>query len=159
MARTSLAETRGGGRLLVYVEACADACVDAQRGFATAASHVTDLNLRSFFEAHAAERAHLAADLHEAIASFGVEYRPSGSLAGRAHRGFISARSMIARSDRAILEECERGEREAKRLSTIARHEAARIGAPDEVRDLLDAHDRAINDTHRIILDRLIGSG
>jgi uncharacterized protein (TIGR02284 family) len=157
MVVTSIAGTRGGGRLLVYVEACADACVDAERGFRTAAALALDKTLRSFLEASADERAHLAADLHDAIASFGVDYRPSGSLAGRAHRGFISARSMVARSDRAILEECERGEREAKRLYTIARHEAARIGAPDAVRDLLDSHDRAIEEAHRKLLTRLIG--
>lgn len=142
-----LARSRGGGRLLVYVEACADACVDAERGFATAARLVTDPELRAFFQMRANERARFAKALGGLIESSGFAYCANGSLAGRAHRGFLSARALLVGNDRSILAECERGEHETKRLYTIARHEAAKIGALDALRDVLDAHARAIDET------------
>lgn len=130
---------------MVFVESCMDACVAAEKGYAAAAAHVTDPTLRAFCAARSAERARFAAMLHVAVEQLGVGELSRGAFRAAARRDWIDVRGALAtRGDHGLLLDCARNEREAQRLYTIARHEAAKIGAPVGLRDVLDAQDGAL---------------
>ena len=88
---------------------------DGEKGFRKAAQDAKSGELKSLFETGATRCAQAASELQEAIRANGGDPERSGSVAGALHRGWISVREAVTtRDDRAIVEECERGEDYAK---------------------------------------------
>lgn len=89
--------------------------IDGEKGFLKAAEDAQDAELKSLFK-ECAQRCRLgAAELQSQVRAQGSRPETSGSTAGALHRGWISVREALSsRDDKAILEECERGEDYAK---------------------------------------------
>src|SRR5215212_11598323 len=85
---------------------------DGQQGFREASEAVKDSRLKSLFSEYSLQRAKFAGELQNEAVSLG-EHDPedSSSTAGAMHRAWINLKSAItAQDDKAILDECERGE-------------------------------------------------
>ncbi len=85
---------------------------DGQEGFKQAADGVEDPNLKSLFREYSQQRSRFAAELQSQARSLGeTEPEKSSSAAGAMHRAWINIKSAVTSGDdRAILNECERGE-------------------------------------------------
>ncbi len=88
---------------------------DGEKGFNTAAEDTKNSQLQTTFRKRAQDCARSAADLQQLIAGLGGKPEEGGSVAGAVHRGWVNLKAAVAaRTDLAILEECERGEDVAK---------------------------------------------
>jgi uncharacterized protein (TIGR02284 family) len=121
-------------------------CRDGERGFQTAAEHLSDAAFRSLFEHFARERGEIAAELEQIVARHGGAPAGGGSVSGAMHRGWMDLRAALTRGDEQIIAEAERGEDVAKAafesaLATVTEPEvkAAVDRAHQKVRE---AHDR-----------------
>jgi uncharacterized protein (TIGR02284 family) len=85
---------------------------DGQEGFKQAADGVKDPNLKSLFREYSQQRSRFAAELQSQARSLGeTEPEKSSSAAGAMHRAWINIKSAVTSGDdKAILNECERGE-------------------------------------------------
>lgn len=84
---------------------------DGEYGFRESASQVTreDLKVTLLQRAHDCRRA--VQELNEQIRMLGGSTEEHGSAAGAVHRGWVSVKSALSsQDDKAVLEECERGE-------------------------------------------------
>ncbi len=129
---------------------------DGEKGFAKAAEDAHDAELKSLF-AHCAQRCREgAAELQAKVRAEGAKPEQTGSAAAALHRGWMSLKEAISRrDDKAILEECERGEDYAK----AQYRKALEQNLPDDVRAIVDRqyqgvlanHDRvrALRDQYR----------
>ena len=88
---------------------------DGEKGFQKAANDARNGELKSLFTACAARCAKGAAELQQLVGARGGKPEVAGSVAGAFHRGWMSVKEALTdRDDKAILEECERGEDYAK---------------------------------------------
>ena len=91
-----------------------ETAVNAREGYRTAAKNVDNGELTTFFNLCAQERSNFAANLKRAVSTLGGTPDNSGTVAGAAHRGWITIRSKIAGGDaETLISECERGEQVA----------------------------------------------
>ena len=91
-----------------------ETCKDGELGFIAAMEDTKTPNLKVLFTKYSTQRAAFASQLQEALVQTGYQPEESGSLAGTLHRGWINLKSAVSgREDKAILEECERGEEAA----------------------------------------------
>ncbi len=88
---------------------------DGEKGFLKSAQDAHSPELKSLFTACAKRCAEGAKELQEEVRANGGDPERSGSVAGALHRGWINVKEAVtSRDDKAILEECERGEDYAK---------------------------------------------
>ena len=126
-----------------------------ENGFRKAAQDAQSPELKSLFGACAKRCAEGARELQSVVRSSGANPEQSGSVAAALHRGWISLREAVtARDDKAILEECERGEDYAKAQykkalaqelpsnvrAIVQRQYEGVVANHDKVRALRDAH-------------------
>lgn len=91
-----------------------ETAVNAREGYRTAAKNVDNNELTTFFNLCAQERSNFVANLERSVSSLGGTPDNSGTVAGAAHRGWITIRSKIAGGDaETLIDECERGEQVA----------------------------------------------
>jgi uncharacterized protein (TIGR02284 family) len=84
---------------------------DGEYGFRTSAEYLKDATLKQTFTARAEECRQAAAELQAMVVRFGGKAEDSGSAAGALHRDWVAVKGVLAGySDKAILEETERGE-------------------------------------------------
>ena len=84
---------------------------DGEYGFRTSAEYLQDPTLKQTFMARAEECRQAAAELQQIVLRFGGKAEDSGSAAGALHRGWVAVKGTLAGyTDKAILEETERGE-------------------------------------------------
>lgn len=92
-----------------------ETCKDGQEGFTQAAEGVDRSDIKSLFYEFGQQRAHFVGELQSLVQSLGGDPEESGSIAGAMHRGWINIKSAVTgRDEKAILNECERGEDSAK---------------------------------------------
>lgn len=88
---------------------------DGEQGFLAAAEDVQNPTLKAVFRTAAARCAEGARELETKIVSLGGEPSRGGSMTGAMHRAWTNLKAaMTSRSERAVLEEVERGEEAAK---------------------------------------------
>jgi len=93
----------------------AECCKDGEYGFRACAEQAKRADLKSLFLQRADDCRGAAQELNEQIRSLGGKATEHGSAAGAIHRGWVSVKSALsAYDDKAVLEECERGEDNAK---------------------------------------------
>ena len=86
-------------------------CKDGEYGFQTCAEHAKSGELKQFFARRAQECATAAQELQSLVARFGGVPDTGGSATGAVHRGWVAVRGTLAlNDDKAMLNECERGE-------------------------------------------------
>ncbi len=131
--------------------------IDGEKGFAKAAEDAHDAQLKTFFTRCAQRCRQGASELQSVVRAHGERPETSGSAAGALHRGWISVREALSsRDDKAILEECERGEDYAK----AAYRKCLAKEMPSEIRSIVERqyqgvianHDevRALRDRYRV---------
>jgi uncharacterized protein (TIGR02284 family) len=115
MTAPQLAETLNG---LIEI------CIDGEKGFAEAAADVRDPELKSFLQTRSQERAAFVAGLQGELVSLGRFAENQGTVRGTLHRTWTAVREGIeGHRDRLVLEECELGDRAAKRAYEKALNE------------------------------------
>jgi uncharacterized protein (TIGR02284 family) len=102
-------------RTVAVVEKLIDACRDGEIGYRDAAQHITDSELRQYFQQQSLERARFAADLHTALERLGKwEQTHQGTLTGNFERTWFDVKRALGGGDTTILEAVEQGEDRAK---------------------------------------------
>jgi uncharacterized protein (TIGR02284 family) len=98
-----------------------ESCRDGEYGFHASAEHADSGQLKSIFERHSRECAAAGAELEREIRARGGEPASGGTVAGALHRGWVSVKTALStQDDKAVLNECERGED-----SAVARYRKA----------------------------------
>jgi len=129
---------------------------NGEKGFVAAADDAKNPELRNLLRTRGQECAAAAAELQAMVAQLGGKPEDSGTVAGAMHRGWVNLKAAVAgREDKAILEECERGEDHAKKEYA----EALQENLPENVRAIVQRqydgvlrnHDqiKALRDQHR----------
>jgi uncharacterized protein (TIGR02284 family) len=87
---------------------------DGYNGMDSAAQSARDPQLKSTLMQLSRERNRVATELQNCVRSLGGDPDTSGTTMGAAHRGFMDIKAAIsANTDKALVEECERGEDKA----------------------------------------------
>ena len=118
---------------------------DGEKGFTRAREETTDPELETLFR-QSALRCHKAAhQLQECVVSLGGKPETRGSALGAVHRGWLDLKaSVTGRDNKALLEECERGEDVAK-----ARYaDALKNELPPEVHALVEKQYQGVMENH-----------
>ena len=130
---------------------------DGEKGFAKAAQDAHDAQLKSLFTEASRRCREGAAELQTKVRTPGGSPETSGTAAGALHRGWISLKEAVSsRDDKAILEECERGEDHAKAqyLKALEKNLPAdvRTIVERQYQGVLSNHDRvrALRDRYRV---------
>ena len=88
-----------------------ETCKDGEKGFREAAKDVKSEQLRTLFLQYAEQRQTFARELQNEVSRLGGTPETTGSTIAAIHRGWIDVKSAIAkRDDKAVIDECERGE-------------------------------------------------
>lgn len=127
---------------------------DGEKGFAKAAEDAHDAELKSLFTGCSQRCREGATELQAQVRALGGDPERTGSAAGALHRGWISLREAISsREDKAILEECEKGEDYAK----AQYRKALEQDLPADVRAIVDRQYQGVLANHdrvRALRDR-----
>ncbi len=85
--------------------------MEGYRGYELAAQNIHNQNFKTFLEAYSRKRKHFADELVEIMADHGITPQRDTSLLGGLHHSFMKIiESVNGSSDKALLEECARGE-------------------------------------------------
>ena len=112
-----------------------ETCKDGEYGFKTCAEHARSGELKEFFARRARECDSAANELQAIVARFGGTPDTGGTTTGALHRGWVAAPGAVAlNDDKAMLNECERGED-----SAVARYRDAleKRELPTEVEEVV----------------------
>jgi uncharacterized protein (TIGR02284 family) len=127
---------------------------DGEKGFVKAAEDAHDAELKSLFTQCAQRCREGAAELQSQVRAQGGSPEKKGSAAAAIHRGWISIKQAVSsREDKAILEECERGEDYAK----AQYKKALEQDLPPNVRAIVERPNQGVIDNHdrvRALRDR-----
>ena len=89
----------------------AECCKDGEYGFRACAEQAKRSDLKSVFLQRADDCRGAAQELYEQIRGLGGDVDEGGSAAAAIHRGWVSVKAtLFGYDDKAVLEECERGE-------------------------------------------------
>lgn len=95
-----------------------ETCKDGQEGFKTCAEDIKHPELKSLFVTRSADCATAAAELQAAVRSMGGDPETSTSVSGDLHRRWVDVKAVFTGKDEeAVLNEAERGEDHALRLT------------------------------------------
>ncbi|HTH80844.1 MAG TPA: PA2169 family four-helix-bundle protein [Ramlibacter sp.] len=93
----------------------AECSLDGEYGFQACAEQASSAELKSIFTQRADDCRRAVQELNDQIRSLGGSIEEHGSAAGALHRGWVAAKSTLSSyDDKAVLEEAERGEDNAK---------------------------------------------
>jgi uncharacterized protein (TIGR02284 family) len=123
---------------------------DGEKGFALALQGTENVELTGVFSQGEESCRTAAAELQDQVRLLGGNAEEGGSMKAAAHRGWISIKSaMSSRDDKAILEECERGEDYAK-----ARYVAAlKLDLPEPARSVVERQYQGVTANHDRVRD------
>ena len=118
---------------------------DGEYGFHASAEHAESGELKGIFQRHSRECAAAAVELEHEIRRLGGDPASGGSVSGALHRGWVSVKTALSTSDdKAVLEECERGEDAA-----VARYrKALKANLPADIRALLERQTQGAQRNH-----------
>ena len=133
------------GDTLDVLSDLAECSKDGEYGFKTSAERATRQDLKNLFLQRAEGCRGAAQELHQQIRSLGGSPDEGGSAMGAMHRGWVSVKAALSTyDDKAILEECERGEDVA-----LARYrKAAKSNLPAGVRQLVERQLQGVQKNH-----------
>lgn len=107
---------------------------DGLYGFRTSAEHADSADLKNLLSLRASNCAAAASELEQAIRQRGGEPADGGTMTGSMHRGWVAVKTAFSTmDDKAVLEECERGEDSA----VASYRKALKRPLPADVRNLV----------------------
>lgn len=119
---------------------------DGEYGFRACAENATDPALRQTFEQRAEACRQAAAELQALVVRLGGHAEDSGSAVGAMHRGWVAVKGTLAGyTDKAVLEEAERGEDSALERYRKALEEPL----PEDVRQVLERQCEGVKRNHQ----------
>jgi len=122
-----------------------ETCRNGQEGFKEAAEVIQRSDLKSLFYEFSQQRAEFVGVLQGLVRSLGSEPATEGSFSGAIHRGWMDIKSAVTGgSEHAILNECERGEDNAKEAYT----DALNLNLPANVADVIRQQSQSIQAAH-----------
>jgi len=135
-----------------------ECCKDGEFGFRACAEQAKRPDLKSLFLQRADDCRGAAQELNEQIRSLGGKIAEHGSAAGAIHRGWVAVKATLTSyDDKAVLEECERGEDNAK-----ARYaKALKQPLPAGVKLIVERQMQGVQRNHdqiKMLRDQLRGS-
>jgi len=125
-------------------------CNDGAEGFTACAENakISSANLKNIFYERARECGQATSALSALVAELGGTPTSGGTIAGSLHRGWLNVKTAIAgKNDRAVLEECERGEDVAK----AAYQRALTRTLPDSIRSVVEHQYQGVLKNHALI--------
>lgn len=123
-------------------------CKDGQDGFKDAAEGIDRSELKTLFYEFSQQRAEFTGVLQQLVRSLGGDPETSGSFAGTIHRGWMDIKSAVTGKDeKAILNECERGEDYAK----DAYSDALKLNLPENIADVIRQQSQTVQAAHNRI--------
>lgn len=140
-----------------------ETCRDGEKGFTTAAEGADSADLKQLFSSMATQRGTFAHELEVKVTGLGGKPADMGHVAAAAHRGWMNIKAAVSgNDDKAILNECERGEDYAKKAFAdalneslpadirpiVARQASDVTAAHDKVRDLRDQQNAMSDAAH-----------
>jgi uncharacterized protein (TIGR02284 family) len=131
-----------------------ETCRDGQKGFAEAAEHVQNLELKNYCLDQSRLRAKFAEELRGEVYRLGGDPEQTGSMAGAAHRAWMNLKSALGGGDHAIMAACESGEDSA--VSEYEQALAKRL--PSNIHTLVEQQYRSIKQSHdrvKLVRDHL----
>ena len=118
---------------------------DGEYGFRECAEQASREDLKSVFRQRAEDCRRGAQELNDCIRQYGGSVEDSGSALGAMHRGWVSIKSKLTTyDDKAVLEECERGEDNAKARYT----KALQKNLPSDVRMVVERQLQGVQRNH-----------
>ncbi|HEX8284639.1 MAG TPA: PA2169 family four-helix-bundle protein [Pyrinomonadaceae bacterium] len=133
-------------------------CRDGEEGFESAAGGVKSSELKELFRGYSRQRASFAGELQDEVRRLGGEPAEAGSITGSLHRGWMGMKAALTGADeRAVIEECERGEE-----SALAAYRAALgVDMPAGVRSMVERQFAEVKEAlqHMRSLDKVEGAG
>jgi uncharacterized protein (TIGR02284 family) len=118
---------------------------DGEYGFRECAEQATDPQLKSLFLRRAEDCSRGAQELNALVRQCGGTPEDSGSTLGAMHRGWVSIKSKLTSyDDKAVLEEAERGEDNAKARYT----KALQKNLPQDVRMVVERQMQGVQRNH-----------
>lgn len=88
-----------------------ETCRDGEYGFRECAVHTTSQDIKTLLDRRAEDCRTAAAELEMLIKQMGGKADEGGTVSGAIHRGWVSMKGTLSGySDKAMLDECERGE-------------------------------------------------
>ena len=122
-----------------------ETCKDDEYGFRACAEHLRNADTRQVFTARAAECGSAATELQGLVAQLGGKAEERGSMAGAAHRGWVAVKGTLSGyTDKALLEEAERGEDTA-----LERYRSALAkGLPPQVQAVVERQYEGVKRNH-----------
>lgn len=122
-----------------------ETCKDGEYGFRTSAEHVKGESIRQLFTSRAQDCQQAASQLRTLVTQYGGTAEDSGSAVGAMHRGWVAVKgSLSGYSDRAVLEETERGED----VALAAYRKALETNLPDDVRSVIEQQLQGVKRNH-----------
>ncbi|WP_295816633.1 PA2169 family four-helix-bundle protein [uncultured Deinococcus sp.] len=124
---------------------------DGEKGFADAAEHATDPQLKSLFTERSGQRATLATEIEQHVTRLGDTPRDGGSVGAALHRTWLNVRDAVTgRDDYAVVAEAERGEDVAIQNYQDVLDDAE---LPADVRSVVEAQYAKVKASHDQIRD------
>ena len=122
-----------------------ECCKDGEYGFRACADQATRSDLKSTFLQRADDCRRGAQELNQLVQQYGGEMEDGGSAMGAMHRGWVSIKSKFTNyDDKAVLEEAERGEDNAK-----ARYlKALQKNLPADVKSVVERQYQGVQRNH-----------
>lgn len=122
-----------------------ETCKDGEYGFSSSAEHLRNAEVRELFMRRADGCHTAAAELRTQVQALGGDAEDSGTVVGAAHRGWVAVKGKLAGySDKAILEETERGEDSA--MNRYRR--VLQMDLPPDVRGLIERQFLGVQRNH-----------
>lgn len=119
-------------------------CMDGVKGFELAADKVRAVHA-DMFRQFGREREDCANELRAEIQRRGDDAEKKGDLTGAAHRGWINLKAAITTGEKAVIDECERGEDAAVEAYQKVLNENA---LPPDLEVILSRHYRKVKNAH-----------
>jgi uncharacterized protein (TIGR02284 family) len=122
-----------------------ECCKDGEYGFRECADQAKGADLKSMFLQRAEDCRRGADELNQLLRQSGHEMKDDGSTLGAMHRGWVSIKSKLTTyDDKAVLEEAERGEDNAK-----ARYmKAMQKNLPSDIRMVVERQYQGVQRNH-----------
>lgn len=133
------------GDVIDVLKDLVECCKDGEYGFRESAEQAKREDLKSIFLQRAEDCRRGAQELNQLLRECGHTVEEGGSLLGAMHRGWVSIKSKLtSHDDKAVLEECERGEDNAK-----ARYmKALQKNLPGNVRMVIERQMQGVQRNH-----------